>query len=95
MLRKAQCNAILGMIAEANKEGTNLSMEKNIYADLKKHPQFPSRIDRKTLISMVKDLISDGLLVEEEYIGSNRSTSKKPKRVVVTAKGHEQMEKQA
>jgi len=96
MLRKAQYNAILDMVAEANEEGSNLSMQpnapNNIYKKLKTHEQFPLRMDRKTFFSRLQDLIGDGSLAGEEYEGKNRE---RRERVVVTAKGHEQMEKQA
>jgi archaellum biogenesis ATPase FlaH len=97
MMRETQQAAILSMVADATDAQMNLSMlptaPTNIYRSLQDDPKFPHRVDRKQFFMHLRDLIAKGLLIEEEYDGSNRS-SRRPKRVVLTAEGRAQLEKQ-
>lgn len=98
MMRQAQQDAILSMIAQANDAQINLSMvattTNNIFRILENDPHFPHRVDRKAFFGHLRDLMAKGWLAEEDYEGSNRSKHR-PKRVMVTADGRTHLEKQA
>lgn len=98
MVREAQRDAVLKMVAQANDSRINLSLQPtaptNIYRTLQHDPDFPARCDRKTFFGHVRELIARGWLLEEEYDSSNRSKYR-PKRVVVTEAGRDYLDTKA
>ena len=98
MMRDGQRDAILRMIGRANQAGVNLSMQPtaptNVYRALQHDQDYPARCDRKAFFGHVRELLARGWAIEEEYESSNRSKSK-PKRLVLTEAGRDQMEPKA
>ncbi len=96
MMRETQRGAILKLIERAHSAGANLSMKprahNNVFLLLSDDPEFPTRLDRKTFFTHLRDMTAEGLVKEETYRQANRSTGQ---RVVVTDAGRAQLEKQA
>lgn len=98
MMRESQRDAILKMIQQAAVSRVNLSLHPtaptNIYRTLQHDPDFPARLDRKGFFAHVREMQHRNWITEEEYDSTNRSKNR-PKRVVLTELGREQLEKQA
>lgn len=80
VLRNAHRSGILKSVSTAIRSGVVLSTKatapNNAFVALRDDPDFP-KVDRRTFFTLLRDLEVEGLLAQEPYVRSNRSTGYK------------------